>query len=269
MTDFGEKSGYVGVMKGVIYSIAPSVLTVDLSHLITPQQIREGAFVLNNCYRYFPAETVHLAVVDPGVGTARRAICLRVPGAGYFVGPDNGLFSYIIAEHAGFEAREITNPAFMRPEISRTFHGRDVFAPTAAHLVEGSAFEEIGPLLETNSLDTLEGLNPLWQSLPGGSSQLIGHVVHVDHFGNLITDLPESLFEKLSPAQMQNVLVEVGSFYTLKGIRRTYGEAEPGQVISLFGSRGYLEAARVNGRADVLDGRPGPSLNEKVLVTVK
>src|SRR5690242_5702409 len=137
-TDFGLEDGYVGMMKGVIYSINPAALLVDLTHVVEPQNVAQGAFLLYNAYRHFPPGATHLAVVDPGVGTDRRAICLAVPEIGCFVGPDNGLFSYIInAESnrgAALSAYELSNPSYHRMEISHTFHGRDIFAPVAAHL---------------------------------------------------------------------------------------------------------------------------------------
>ena len=144
-TDFGARDGYVGAMKGVIYGLQPAALIVDVTHEVSPQRIREGAFLLHTAYPSFPPGTIHVAVVDPGVGTARRGICLDVPGVGRFVGPDNGLFSYVLDAHPARRAREIANPAYLRHPVSSTFHGRDVFAPVAAHLSRGEPFEAVGP----------------------------------------------------------------------------------------------------------------------------
>lgn len=260
ITDFGEKSGYTGVMKGVIYSLYPAALPVDITHLVQPQNIREGAFLLHTIYKQFPPGTIHLAVVDPGVGTARRAVALHVPEIGYFIGPDNGLFSYIIESYAQLEARQITNPAFMRHPVSATFHGRDIFAPTAALLGRGEPFEEVGPPVDVETLVVLEnnwgelGVNFELNQI----TELRGEIVHVDHFGNLISNIHRDLFEvnniRPDPGHIKNIsLVAPNSTISLtlvEAILETYGKAAPGDIVVLFGSSGFLEIARVNGRAD-------------------
>jgi S-adenosylmethionine hydrolase len=253
-TDFGDKSGYVGIMKGVIYNLFPGATVVDISHMVTPQNIQEGAYLLSSAYRYFQAGAVHVAVVDPGVGTARRAIGLKVPEIGYFVGPDNGLFAFLIENYPNLSAREITNPAFMRHPVSATFHGRDIFAPTAALLARGEPFEELGPLLRPDDLVGLEDVQPRQKQKSAKELDLKGQVIHVDHFGNLITNIRRETFEGLSQEQLAKVNVEVGMFYRIKGIIQTYGQARPKQVVALFGSSGYLEIARVNGRATDYSG---------------
>ena len=222
-------------------------MVVDLTHQVTPQAIREGAFLLGIAHRPFPPGTTHLAVVDPGVGTARRALCLDVPAVGRFVGPDNGLFSAILDAYPNPTAREIANPAYLRQPVSRTFHGRDIFAPAAALLSGGAPIEAIGPQLDPTALVRLGGLRPRWE---GG--RVRGEVVHIDGFGNLMTTIAQDLFEGLTPAQLAQVTVRTPlASYRCKGIRTTYGEARPGKVIALFGSGGFLELARVNGRAEV------------------
>ena len=253
-TDFGEKSGYVGIMKGVIYNLYPAATLVDISHLITPQNIQEGAYLLSSAYHYFSPGTIHLAVIDPGVGTERRAIGLKVPEIGFFVGPDNGLFSFLIEAYPNLSAREITNPAFMRHPVSSTFHGRDIFAPTAALLARGEPFEELGPPLLPDDLVGLEAAQPRQKLKTAKELELKGQVIHVDHFGNLITNIRREMFEKLSQEKLEKATVEVGIFYRIKGILQTYGQARPKQVIALFGSSGYLEIARVNGRATDYSG---------------
>lgn len=252
LTDFGDKDPYVGIMKGVIYGLNPAVQLVDLTHQVMPQAVREGAFLLYNAYPYFPPGTVHLAVVDPGVGTSRKGICIQVPGLGYFVGPDNGLFSYILDKFPGAAVREITNPSFQRPTVSPTFHGRDIFAPTAARLALGHPWEETGPLLEKDSPVLLPDLWPHWTETPQGR-RISGEIIHVDHFGTLVTNLPQTAFETVSPEALQNARLEIAGQYQLQGIRRTYGESREGEIIALFGSSGFLEIARVNGQA----ARPG------------
>ena len=143
-TDFGASDGYVGTMKGVILSIAPDVALVDITHEIAPQNIRQAAYVLHDAAPYFPRGTIHLAVVDPGVGSARRALAVRT-SHGFLVGPDNGLFTLFLADEPDAECRAITNAKYMLPRISSTFHGRDVFAPVAAHLANGADLADLGP----------------------------------------------------------------------------------------------------------------------------
>lgn len=253
LSDFGDKDPYVGIMKGVIYSLNQAAQVIDLTHKVAPQAVREGAFLLQNAYPYFPPDTIHVAVVDPGVGTRRKGICIQVPGLGFFVGPDNGLFSYVLNQFPGRPVREITNPRFQRPEISATFHGRDVFAPAAAHLSLGEDWEEIGPLLDNSLLARLPNLWPGWVEETNGRS-ITGEVVHVDHFGTLVTNIPELAFEKANKEKLAAAEISIAGSYRLRGIVRTYGEAAKGELVALFGSSGFLEIARVNGRADDLRG---------------
>ena len=253
LTDFGEKDPYVGIMKGVIYGLNPAAQVIDLTHQVSPQAVREGAFLLQNAYPYFPAGTVHVAVVDPGVGTERKGICIHVPGLGFFIGPDNGLFSYVLDAFPEAAAREITNPTFKRASISATFHGRDIFAPAAAHLSRGEDWELIGPLLENSALERLPDLWPGWVYEPGGRG-VTGEIVHVDHFGTLVTNIPDWLFADIDREAIEAASILIAQSYVVRGIRRTYGEAAKGKLVALFGSSGFLEIARVNGRADDLRG---------------
>ena len=264
LSDFGYDSNYVGIMKGVLYWLCPDALLVDLTHNVEPQNILEGAFLLYTSYAPFPTGTIHVAVVDPGVGTHRRAICIQVPEIGYFVGPDNGLFSYIIDQYPNAQVREITNLSFMHHPVSPTFHGRDIFAPTAARLAHGEKFEEVGPLLDKSTLIQLDNmwpeLNPMipnggWNRLLPASNRtvLAGQVIHIDHFGNLITNISRQEFDEVGfSVETVTVIVEQG--YQGKSIHQTYGHSEPDKVIALFGSSGFLEIARVNGRADIALG---------------
>jgi S-adenosylmethionine hydrolase len=181
LTDFGTEDEYVGVMKGIILSIAPDVRLVDLSHQVPPQDIRRAAFLLMNAVPYFPPDTVHLAVVDPGVGTARRPVAVRTP-AGTFVGPDNGLFSWVLERVPEWTAVEIREPAYQLPLASSTFQGRDIFAPVAAHLAAGVPLEKLGPRVE----------DPVWLPPPRLEiSDFVaeGEVLYADRFGNLVTSI--------------------------------------------------------------------------------
>jgi S-adenosylmethionine hydrolase len=181
-TDFGLADGYVGIMKGVILGILPDVQLVDLSHDIAPYDVRQAAYVLAQAAPHFPEATVHLAVVDPGVGTVRRPLLVRTSWATY-VGPDNGLFSAALAE-TGAQTWELDRPEFWLPQVSRTFHGRDVFAPVAAHAARGVPPGKMGRQI----CDAVR--LPLARPAQRADGSIAGHVNHVDRFGNLVTDVP-------------------------------------------------------------------------------
>ncbi len=255
LTDFGTADGYPAAMKGVILSVNPSAVLVDVTHTIPPQDVRGAAFVLHTVHRHFPPRSVHLAVVDPGVGTERAAVILDT-GQGLFVAPDNGLLSFLFMEKRsageptiamvdsdgtisvqvpeGWRAVRIAESRFWMPSPSRTFHGRDIFAPVAAHLCRGEPPESFGPPM--GSLRSFE--IPLARKLPAGAVE--GAVLHVDRFGNLITsvrgeDLPRG-----------TVVVEVG-IHAIQGLSRTYAEGRG--LTALLGSAGYLEIALPGGSA--------------------
>src|SRR5205823_10417194 len=189
MTDFGIGDGDVGVMKGVIAGITPDAHIIDITHNIGPQNVSSGAWILATSYRYFPTNTVFVCVVDPGVGSSRGAIALHA-GEWFFVGPDNGLFSYVLAEQPVHAAVLLSNPAYHRQSVSSTFHGRDIFAPVGAYLALGTTtiLPELGPALDPTTLKRLEVGQPTWHG-----STIEAHIIHVDHFGNLITDIPLSM----------------------------------------------------------------------------
>jgi S-adenosylmethionine hydrolase len=254
-TDFGLGDGYVGVMKGVILSIAPRAQLVDLSHTISAQDVRGGAFLLYGVVPFFPRETVHLVVVDPGVGTKRRAIALRTD-IGDFVGPDNGLFTYILAEAAEWTAVELVNEEYGLGHVSSTFHGRDLFAPAAAYLANGLRLEEFGP-----PVDRLVSI-PL-PRLETTGDRIEGEVLSIDRFGNLVTSIGRLRWEGsrlgLKPAfgrsappvhqlGSDGIRVEIAELQ-LRGVRRTYGEVEEGELLALVGSTGFLEIAVGEGSA--------------------
>ncbi|OPX20141.1 MAG: hypothetical protein BZ151_05345 [Desulfobacca sp. 4484_104] len=243
LTDFGSQDGYVGVVKGVILGINPRATLVDLSHDLPPQDVIAAALVLQAAQPYFPPETIHLAVVDPGVGTARRALALRVRDQ-FWVGPDNGLFHLVLEGQRGFQAVCLENSAYFLPQVSATFHGRDVFAPVAAHLSTGVSLSEFGPPLT----DPVR----LHLPVPAISSQLLrGEVIHVDHFGNLISNIRFSELEIWRQGRSLEVLV--GGHHRVRLVR-TYGSGAPGELIALEGSYGYLEIACVQGNAAQLLG---------------
>jgi S-adenosylmethionine hydrolase len=248
-TDFGLADGYVAAMKGVVLGINPEAKLVDICHSIKPQNVFEAAFILSTVYEFFPQRTIHLVVVDPGVGTERRAIILRTPAAD-FVAPDNGVLSYVIQQYSakpvevnqrlelgpGLEAVAITKSQFWRSPVSTTFHGRDIFAPVAAHLSLGSTPADFGEAI--TSLMVLSLPHPY--QAPDGA--LVGHIRHIDNFGNLITSIKGSDL----PQKAQTITVEVSN-QIISGLSRTYGTGE--RLLALIGSNGYLEISLKEGNA--------------------
>jgi S-adenosylmethionine hydrolase len=243
LTDFGLSDSFVGVMKGVIAGIAPTVQVIDLTHQIPAQNIALGRFALMTAVPYFPVGTVHVAVVDPSVGGDRRSVAIVIGHdsshpLGFLVGPDNGLFSGVLSQYPALAAVELTNPQYWRiPEPSSTFHGRDIFAPVGAHLAQGVPLDQLGTAIAP---DTLVQLN-----LPPCHSQgnmITGCIQAMDHFGNLITNIPGNLLP--SPRWS----VRIGTL-TVAG-DRTYSNVPPGQLIALIGSHGYIEIAINHGNAE-------------------
>jgi S-adenosylmethionine hydrolase len=246
LTDFGLRDPFVGVMKGVILRICPDATVVDITHDVPPQAVGEAAFLLACAYPYFAAGTVHVAVVDPGVGGARRPIAARGHEQ-FFVGPDNGILTYPFAEAGTWHAVEIANPQYRLSPVSATFHGRDVFAPAAAHLAAGVALEALGPAITDPVL--LEVPTPT--DTPHG---LEAHIIHADRFGNLITDLKQDRFAQwLSGETAGNVVIEAGSA-RLRGVSDSYDIVPAGRPLAIIGSTGRLEIAVSRGHAGNLLG---------------
>lgn len=238
LTDFGLNDVYVGVMKGVIAQINPTLTVVDLTHQIPPQNLAAGRFCLMSAYRYFPDETVHVAVVDPGVGGNRRAIALQFP-SGFLVGPDNGVFGGILSQSPAIAAVELTNSEYWRvPTPSATFHGRDIFAPVGAHLASGVSLEQLGREIDLASLVELP--IPECRQTDRG---LIGCIQYCDRFGNLVTNIPGSL------VQGKICSVEIAG-QTILG-RQTYSDNPIGSPIALIDSNGWLEIAVNGGNAQM------------------
>jgi S-adenosyl-L-methionine hydrolase (adenosine-forming) len=226
-------------MRGVILGIAPDVQIVDITHAISPQNVLEGALVLANAVPYFPPGTIHVAVVDPGVGTRRRPLAARI-GDQFFVAPDNGLLTGVIeaAEKDGKQMAfyHLTKPEYWLKEISRSFHGRDIFAPAAAHIARGTPLEKMGEPIT----DPARILVPRPDNTADGWA---GQVLAVDHFGNLVTNLtPEHL-----PAN-RAVVLKVGEA-SIEGLVETFGEREPGSLVAMIDSSGTIAVAVVNGSA--------------------
>ncbi|NMB88616.1 MAG: SAM-dependent chlorinase/fluorinase [Chloroflexi bacterium] len=239
LTDFGVEDGYPGIMKGVIWRIAPDTHIADITHAIRPQNILDGALALQRSVPYFPPGSVHVAVVDPGVGTPRRPIAARL-GEQYFVGPDNGLVTCLLREtrRRGETAVfvHLDRPQFWLPQVSHSFHGRDVFAPAGAHLVNGTPLEALGTPID----DPIELDLPAPRRTPHG---LQGQIIHIDHFGNLATNIEPLHVQGLAPQQ-----VRIGP-RLIPGIARTFGDGRPGDLLALWDSAGYLSISVVNGSA--------------------
>ena len=245
-SDFGRDGPYVAAMKGVVLGLAPDTQIVDVSHAIAPQNVLEGAFVLAGIVDAFPPGTVHLAVVDPGVGTERRLIAVSVAEQ-WFVAPDNGLLGGVVRDRDVTGIWEITNPSLWRTRVSSTFHGRDILAPAAAHLLLGRDPNELGP--RRSKLITLTNFEPR-----SDHSGLVGEVIFRDAFGNLITNVSAS---RLAPTSPENWSIEIAG-ETIDGLNRTYGDKPPGTIVAVVGSCGWVEIAIVNGdAARTLTAGPG------------
>ncbi len=253
-TDFGTSDFFVGAMKGVILSDRPDARIVDITHEVPPQDIQAGAFTLLAAYQSFPLGTIHVAVVDPGVGSNRLPIVLTAGGF-FFVGPDNGIFSYVCERELGWRGFQITNEKFFRQPVSSTFHGRDVFAPVAAALSKGQGPEAFGP--EVRGLVRLKSLEP--EQLRNG--KLKARIIHIDRFGNCVTNLEESHLHQ------SKVLLEVNG-RRITSIRKFFAaeSASRSKLFAIVGSAGFVEiVAREASAAKMLKARTG----QKVVVRYK
>ena len=260
-TDFGSADSYVGAMKGVILGIAPQARLVDITHQLPPQDVRAAAWVPHNIVPYFPANTIHVAVIDPGVGSTRRPLAIRTSG-GLFVGPDNGVFSYVLARGAGEPNQKLDhvpleqqdtdphilcldNPRYWLADISRTFHGRDIFSPVAAHLAAGVPWEALG----TPISDPITFPFPQARALEDGT--ISGEIIYQDHFGNLVSNISGAWLAG------QRWHIHIAGHQVI-GPSPTYAAVSPGELVALVGSSGQLEVAVRNGSAaSYLDAGPG------------
>lgn len=241
-TDFGLQDYYVSAMKGVILEQAPEARLVDISHEIPSQDIMAGSWVLKNSAMLFPPDTVHLVVVDPGVGTPRKPVALQIKDQ-FFVGPDNGIFSLLTEEH-DFEAVELTNQSYWRSDPSSTFHGRDIFAPAAAHLFNGVELSDFGKPL--NDLQTYRWAVPI-----ADKDGIQGWVIHIDKFGNLITNISSSLIDEVIKSKTTKLYV---GNTILDEIANTFGSVPEGEPVAYIGSAGMLEIAINKGNAKEMLG---------------
>lgn len=242
LTDFGVSESYVGVMKGVALGICPQAQLIDITHVVPAQDRLAGALLIPEYLPYFPPGSVHVAVVDPGVGSERRGLAVELElesGLRYLVGPDNGLFWPILVQARAYRAVALAEPRFWLPQVSSTFHGRDIFTPVAAHLANGVALAEFGPpvvdlaRLELPALRRAEG-------------SVAGIIIVIDHFGNCISNIPAAELHALGePGALR---VRVGD-HEIQGVQRTFADAAPGSPLALISSSGRLEIAVRDGNA--------------------
>lgn len=246
LTDFGLDDNYVGIMKGTILTINPNVLVIDITHSIEPGNIRQGAFILMTSVNYFPDETIFVAVVDPTVGSNRNAICVRA-GKYFFVAPDNGILTYTLQNFKNPKIHIFSNEKYQLENPSKTFHGRDIFAPMAAYIAKNIDIVEFGEELKESKIVKLPPLKCYYDS----QGNLIGEVVHIDKFGNIIT----SLSSRALGINLHNILkqdlkwkFEIGHT-KIKNISMTYTDVNDGEFLAYIGSSGFLEIAVRNGNA--------------------
>jgi S-adenosylmethionine hydrolase len=241
LSDFGLKDSYVAEVKAVILRICPNVQIVDISHEVAKFDVRMGAFLLASAVPYFPKGTVHVAVVDPGVGTKRRPIIVETK-RGFLVGPDNGVLM-LAAEREGVKnVFMIDNPRFMLPRVSKTFHGRDVFAPVAAFLAKGRLPSEMGPRITNYAVPDFS--KPLIRG-----SVLTGMVLHVDDFGNIITNISSNELERIKAKTGDDLLVKLGKMSHMVKCCSAYGEVGANELLALVGGHGFLEISVNQGDA--------------------
>lgn len=238
LTDFGYRDSFVGSMKGVILNINPQARIVDIAHDIPTGDIKAAGFVLHGAYHYFPAGTIHTVVVDPGVGSIRKAIAAQV-GKHFFVAPDNGILSWIFADGDEQQVVDLINEEYHLPKVSHTFHGRDVFAPVAAHLSKGIPLEKLG-----ESITDFVKQSPNQPYKKGNVIQ--GEVIYIDRFGNLITNISADLLEKSFP--LGQFRVKIGE-HIIAGLSTSYADVQKNQALAIIGSFELLEIAVRDGNA--------------------
>ena len=234
LTDFGLRDHFVAAMKGVMLSVNPEIQLVDISNLVPPQDIFTGAFTLSKSWSYFPPGTIHLAIVDPGVGARRKALAVQA-NAHYFVAPDNGILTYVFDEYPSFEAYEITAEHYYRKPVSQTFHGRDIFAPIAAWISRGIPLQQVGVELRDPFRLELPAIQKVKDAL------IQGQILAVDQFGNPITNV--------TPKDVPRPFKILAGKREVTSVYKTYAEGKPGEVFVVTGSTGYLEIAVKDGSA--------------------
>lgn len=238
-TDFGLSDPYVAEMKAVILNLCPDARIVDISHNVDKFDIRIGAFILTCAAPYFPEGTVHVAVIDPDVGTKRRPLLIQTKKA-FFIGPDNGVLVLAANNQGITHIYEITNPRLMLPKVSSTFHGRDIFAPAAAHLVNGAELKEFGPEIKKIT-------KPNFAKIAQKKNEIIGEVLHIDSFGNIITNISKEQLESMDMGETANV--KIGNAKLKLKLCKTYSETKEHIPLALIGNHGFLEISMNKGNA--------------------
>jgi len=241
-TDFGASDHFTGAMKGVILGICPTAQIVDITHQVQPFEVSDGAFTIAQAFHYFPKKTIHVVVVDPGVGSARRPLVAEAAGQ-YFIAPDNGVLSMVFASEKQ-QVRHLTNLRYFLRPVSRTFHGRDIFAPVAAYLASGILPSRFGPKIKDYLRLTFE------KPVRTGKKSWTGSILKVDRFGNLITNLDVHGVADVSTRPFK---LKVGT-RVIQRLALTFAECEPGELFVIAGSSGYLEVATNQGSAASLLG---------------
>ena len=259
LTDFGMGDEYAGLMKGVILSINPSATIVDITHQIDSQDIVQAAFTIRSSYKYFPDGTVHLIVVDPGVGSERSLLAFEMKKQ-YFIAPDNGVLTLLFNERKPAVLVRITNTKYFLASVSQTFHGRDIIAPVGAQLSVGLDVRKLGDEICLQDAVHLDNLCAHFSE----KGELVGKIVTVDNFGNLITNIDFSKIEKMRQTGQELIQVKIGS-HIISGLSETYNRVQPKTSLALIGSRGYLEiAVNMGNAAQVLNVEKGAEVRVMV-----
>jgi S-adenosylmethionine hydrolase len=261
-TDFGTRDEYVGVLKGVILSVNPTAAIVDLSHRIPPQDVTAAAYLLRASFVYFPEGSVHTAIIDPGVGTIRAILAARYRGH-LFLAPDNGLLPLMWNGDEPDEVVKVDNQNLFRHPVSHTFHGRDIFAPVAAHLAKGTKLRDVGHAIVPSRMQRLDHDSPHFDPEVG----ITGHIVGIDRFGNLITNIGPSLLDRLmSDDRGGTIETRVGE-HRIVGLAGHYAEGTSEEPMALVGSRGCLEiAVNCGSAAETLRATRGDGICVKMVV---
>lgn len=245
LSDFGLDDEFVGVMKGVILTINPQARIVDITHGIAPQDLVSAAYCVRSAFRYFPKGTVHVVVVDPGVGSSRAIVAVQLQGH-TFLAPDNGVLTLVLDEYRADGIVRITNERLFLHPVSRTFHGRDIMAPVAGHLSRGIAMEQLGPGVSAEDLQRL----PLVPARFKADGTLEGQVALIDRFGNLITNIDSEKVTNLAvKSGDRGIAIRIGQ-HRIEGLSQSYADVPPGTPLAIVGSKGYLEIAINCGRAE-------------------
>lgn len=238
LTDFGLQDEYVGVMKGVILSINSNIQLVDITHALTRHDIVQAALIVKSAFRYFPTNSIHVIVVDPGVGGKRKVICCNKDGH-FFIAPDNGVLSLVVQDSKVDELRAVTNQAYFLKPVSHTFHGRDIFAPVAAHLSKDLDMSRLGQEIRLSDIVTLDLPAPFLSS----PQELVGEILSIDAFGNLMTNIDEETLTRFGHEQgLEDVVIHLGGA-KIQGVSTSYDSVKTGSPVAVVGSRKLLEIA--------------------------